>query len=691
MINIRNAAPRSILKGIKDESGRAPVVEPELIPSHLAHTFIFAERGLLTPQLVVGDSLTTMYGAKSFDYRSKFANHQTVLVNTINGEANSQMVQRVVPADAKTATLVLWLDVVADEVPQFERNLDGSFKLSELSERIPSALKVNGWRARYVIEALPVDEQGVPVALGSLDTKVGGLTSVKDGSQSEMYPIHAFSVSSPGSFGNLVGIRLSAPTTESSSPIDDTTAEEAKAYLYRFALVERPDEFSTPNLIETIQGEQTVDFAYKEGVINTRTDSEVSASDILLQSWNAPAINGIPPTVGVINDHHIYAENIELLLAQFQATEAEHGLISDSEDDLHLFNFIGGTSINNTPYYSYVVEGPASNGVLLTETSTHYAKGGADGTLDFATFDKLVANACANYGDLAGFDFLDTAIYPQSCIYDTGFTLDTKKKLLTVLGRRKDMYVVLSTQDVSAKQNTPSEESSIAISLRTAARMYPESEIYGTPVCRAIVIGHSGYLINSKWKNLTPLTIEFAAKSARYMGAGNGIWKSAQSFSISPANQVTMFRNVNASFKKVDVRSQDWENGLVWVQNYDRRSLFFPAFQTVYDDDSSILNSFFNMAIAVELEKIADRAWRDLTGIDGLTPEQFIARSNRIISEAVAGRFDGRVVIEVETILTAADTQRGYSWSCNIIMYGNNMMTVGSFTIVARRREDLAQ
>lgn len=676
MINIRNAAPRSILKGIKDESGRAPVVEPELIPSHLAHTFIFAERGLLTPQLVVGDSLTTMYGAKSFDYRSKFANHQTVLVNTINGEANSQMVQRVVPADAATATLVLWLDVVADDVAQFERNLDGSFKLSELSARIPTNTNIDGFRVRWVVEALPKGVDGAVVGLAELDPKVGGLTSVKDGSQSQMYPIHAFSVSSPGAFGNLVGIRLSAPTTESASPIDDTTAEEAKAYLYRFALVERPDEFSTPNAIETRQGEQSVDFAYKEGVINTRTDSEVSANDILLQSWNAPAINGIPPTVGVINDHHIYADNIELLLAKFQAVEAEYGLISDSEDDMHLFNFIGGSSINNVPYYSYSVEGPASNGVLLTESSTHYAKGGLDGTLDFATFDKLVANATANYGDLAGFDFLDTAIYPQSCI---------------VLGKRKDMYVVLSTQDVSAKQNTPSEESSIAIALRTAARMYPESEIYGTPVCRAIVIGHSGYLINSKWKNLTPLTIEFAAKSARYMGAGNGIWKSAQSFSISPANQVTMFRNVNASFKKVDVRSQDWDNGLVWVQNYDRRSLFFPAFQTVYDDDSSILNSFFNMAVAVELEKIADRAWRDLTGIDGLTPEQFIARSNRLITEAVAGRFDGRVVIEVETILTAADTQRGYSWSCNIIMYGNNMMTVGSFTIVARRREDLAQ
>lgn len=686
MVNIRNASPLAILKGFKDESGRPPVIEPEQIASHLAHTFIFAERGSLVPQLVVGDSLITTYGAKSFDYRAKFANHQTVLVNTINGEANAQMVQRLVPADATTATLVLWLDVVADNVPQFERNTDGSFKLSVLSERIPTATVVAGFRVRWSVSALEAGK-----SLAELESKVGTLTSSLGDEQSTMYPIHAFTIDSPGSYGNLVGIRLSAPTTESASPIDDTTAEEAKAYMYRFSMVERPDEFSTPNVKETILGEQSVDFTYKAGVINSRTEKLVSVDDALLQAWNAPSVNGIPAKVGVINDHHVYADNIALLLKRFQTAEAEYDLISAEEEDVNLFNFVGGTSINNVPYYTYVVEGPAAGGVLLTESSTHYAKGGSDGTLSFTTFDSLVANAVSNYGDLPGFDFLDSAIYPQSCIYDTGFTLPTKKKLLTVLGRRKDMWVVLSTQDVSAKQNTPSEESSIAVALRTAARMYPESEIYGTSVCRAIVIGHSGYLINSQWTKLTPLTIEFAAKSARYMGAGNGIWKSAASFSISPANQVTLFRGVNASFKRADVRSLDWDNGLVWVQNYDRRSLFFPAFQTVYDDDSSVLNSFFNMAIATELEKVAERVWRDLVGIDSLTPEQFIARSNRLIVERTAGRFDGRVVIEADTFLTAADTQRGYSWSCNIIMYGNNMMTVGSFTIVARRREDLVQ
>lgn len=684
MINIKNGAPRAILQGIKDESGRAPVIEPELLPSHLPHVFLFAERGPVLPQLVVGDSLLTTYGAKSFDLRSKYANHQTILANVVNAEANSMMVQRVVPADAKVATLVLWLDLIADDITDYTRNADGTFLLDQMGERVALPTKISGYRSRWSIKALPDGK-----TLAELTSTIGALTNI-GGAQSTQYPIHAFSVSSAGEYGNLVGIRLSSPTTESATPIDDVAVEEAKAYLYRLALVERPSINSTPVVLDTRMGEASVNFTYKQGVVNARTDSELSYNDVLLQGWNAAAVNGIPPTIGPVDQMYVYEDNIELILGLLNAAEDLHTLETTPVDAHHLFNFIGGHDHRGVPYYSYTVEGPSLGGILLTEKSTHYALGGADGTMTFASFDQAVADICTNYG-IAGFDFLDSAIYPQSCIYDSGFTLPTKKALLTVLGRRKDMYVVLSTQDVSGPQNSPSEESSIAISLRTAARMYPESEVYGTPVCRAMVIGHSGYLINSKWKSLTPLTVEFAQKCAAYMGAGNGVWKSAKAFDISPANQVLMFRNVNATFKKVEVRSQDWDNGLVWAQNFDRRSLFFPGFQTVYDDDSSILNSFFNMAVAVELEKIAERTWRRLTGISSLTNDQFIARSNRIIQDAVAGRFDGRVVIVADTFYTEADAQRGYSWSCRIVMYGNNMKTVGSFTIVARRREDLDQ
>ena len=54
-------------------------------------------------------------------------------------------------------------------------------------------------------------------------------------------------------------------------------------------------------------------------------------------------------------------------------------------------------------------------------------------------------------------------------------------------------------------------------------------------------------------------------------------------------------------------------------------------------------------------------------------------------------RFDERVVIVPDTYETKYDEQRGYSETCKIHVYGNNMKTVTSFTVVAHRRSELDQ
>lgn len=716
---IINAAPRAILQGIRDVSGRPPVYEPEALPTHLPHVYLFTQRGPTTPQLVSGDSMVTMYGAKSFDYRSPFVTHQTVLANRVNAQGNQLMVQRVQPADAAPpATLRLAVDVMTDQIPQYERDIDGRFKLDETGQKIPTGTTVEGRVYRWLLQqvgdegmgggtssdgtttteitrvteddVIRMTEEGdirtLENELGTAATSVGGMVNGA-GTQSTIYPILEFEVQDFGSYGNNVGIRLSAPTTQSSVPVDDATLMDQLAYLFRIQLVERADKGSTPVVIETLHGEQFLDFAFKDGVYNPRTDQELSFGQTFLEAWNQEASGGYPAIRGPIGNYHIYHDYLEQLLEDAQAVEAAYGTVPEDPEAKHLVNLLTGYTHDATPYYALTVRGPSADGVLFTENSTHYCRGGYDGVMTFGTFDAEVARQLENYGDLEA-DLMDLSYYPQSVIYDTGFTLETKKKMFVPMGRRKDLWVVVSTQDVSMPQNRPSEESSIAVSLRTAARMYPESEIYGTSVCRAIVMGHSGFLVNSTYKGLLPLTIEFADKCARYMGAGNGIWDDGLGFDMPPNNQVKLFRGVNAPFKKATIRNRDWDAGLVWVQNYDRRSLFWPAVQTVYDDDTSVLNAAINMIIAVDLEKIAHQTWQDLTGITTLTPGQFIERSNRLIQERTTKKYDGRVIIEPETFLTENDSQRGYSWSCNIHMYAPNMKTVGTFTIVSHRRED---
>jgi hypothetical protein len=686
MSAILNAAPKAILTGVKDESGGTLPVVPEQIPSHLPHVFLFTEKGPLEPQLVSGGSAVRMFGAKTFDYRGKYANHQTVLANTVNGNGNSMIVQRMKPEDAApAATLTLALEVVADELTAYDRNDDGTFTLDQDGERVPSGGTTPGHKARWVIAPA---EDGI---IGQTAVMAGSLTG-SGGEQSTVYPIMDLQVSDFGSHGNLKGIRLWAPTARSTSPANEDVILDQNAFLYRMQMIQRPDAKTQPNVVETIAGSQSVEFALKPGAINTKVDRELYVESILLNAYRD--LDVAPPQFGPFNSLHLYSDNLETVLDLIFATEQpmQPEWPTDVEEGRHLVNLVGGENVDGSPYYTFRVLGSADGGVELTSASNHYASGGTDGSMDLESFDTLVANQVANYGDLE-YSFMDSAMWPQSVIYDSGFTLDTKKKMLTPIGRRKDISVVLSTQDVTSngyRQNTAEEESSMAIALRAAARMYPESEVFGTPVCRAMVIGHSGHLINSQYRGLVPLTIELADKASRFMGAGNGIWNRDRGFDTAPYNQISMFKDVNCAYKPQNVYDKDWDSGLVWVQNFDRRSLFFPAVQTVYDDSTSVLNSAINMFIIVEIEKVAERAWRRLTGTSKLTRDQFIERSDALIEELTAGRFDDRVIVQPRTYFTDFDEALGYSWSCDIELYLNNMMTVGTYTIIARRRSDFA-
>lgn len=701
MSNSISAAPYLNLTGALDDSIRAPVQEPEQVPTHLPHVFLYAERGPTRPQLASGSVFQTLFGSKTLDSRSPYFNHQSELAATVMGAGNSVFVQRLKPADAgPNARLLISLDIVADQIQQYERNQDKSFKLDASGNKIPltgGAGKIAGHRGKFVTNDWTAGATVQP--FGEVTAKVGSITSSAD-VQSTVFPILELEANFFGAYGNNLGLRLTAPTLKSAVAVNADLVTAAKAYIYRLSLVNRLTESSTVNITPTLGGDQSIDFALKSNAVDPASDTEIALEDVFMNIYqSADPASGMSPIYGPFGKIKVYHENLETVLAMIAEAEAPLGLLPELEMDetseyLHVVNLFGAASEQGVPYYSYELEGAATGGVRFTEATAVWAQGGSDGTMDFESHDELVRNIMLNYAT-SEFDLIDDAKYPFSFYYDSGYTLDTKLSLLNPIGHRKDVGVVLSTQDVSQPLNSAAIESSMAITLKNAARLFPESEIHGTPVCRAIVVGHAGDLIGSKYKGPNgnkhlPLTIEFAAKAAAYMGAGTGIWASANAFDQSPMNQIQKFKNLNVTFKSANARQQDWRNGLIWAQNYDMRSIFWPALQTVYDNDTSILNNFFNMAIVIDLEKVSQRAWRDLVGTSGkMSKAVFIQRSNQLIMDRVEGKYDSRVTIRPDTYFTAADEQRGYSWRTDIHMYGENMRTVGTATIIAHRSSDL--
>lgn len=719
-MNIINAAPKAYLLGTEDISGGQLVVEPELLPTHLPHVYLFAEKGNTLPQLVVGDSAIRYFGSRTFNLRDKFATHQNLLYNACTKYGNSMLVQRVIPADAPPpAGFALWLDLSAeDEVAQYERNADGSIKkdgttglaIPLLSTGTP--VKLPGYIGRIVVTALPrinaagviitpamiatynggdtsVDIKAVSNLMGSLSPVTGAITNT-DSVVSTRYPLMEYEVSHVGSYGDNYGIRFWPSTAKSSTPPDLRAVSDNTAFIYNMQIVRRPDAISTPVIERTLDSEMSVPFMFKPGALNHATDQELYINLRAITPWqNLESVTGIP-LHGPFGRNHTYQTNIETVSGLIAVRENDiNSSVSDAPADRLLINWMTAENLDGNAYYSYQLQGPSQGGYLLNGASTIYATGGGDGTMSFTTFDALVKTQLEGYGDLEA-PLLDMAQYPVSVLYDTGFTLPTKKKMFVPMGRRKDINVIISTQAGNEDPNTESEDSSIGIVLQTEARLYPESETYGTGTCRAMIVGHSGYLLGSQWSANTPITVYIAERFAEYMGSGTGIWNSKKKPDKSPNNQITGFREVNNRYKKDDARIKDWTNGLVWAQHVDRRTLFIPAYQTVYADDTSTLNNIFTSFIIGDLEKICFRTWAQLTGDNSLTEEQYIARSNELILDAVRNKYDERAVIIPETYISGGDAARGYSFSCKINMYTNTMKTVGSFTIVARRRTELA-
>lgn len=692
---IVNGAPMTIALGTNDRSKRAPVYEPEVLPTHLAKLYIYAKEGPLTPELVVGNGRNRLYGEDSFDLRKPWANHATVLCNTLNAAANSMMIERIRPTDAPDPSNVrIYLDVLETKIPEYQRNEDGGYVRDALNQPVTTGNMIDGYRCKWVREHIAAGEDGSSM-FGMGEIKPGDQVDTTTGIQSKRYPWQDLEVANFGKYGDDCGFRMWAPTTKSNNPISEVLLKQCKTYPVRVALVRRADAQSTPKIVENNYGEQSMEFVFKPDTINPANDTVVSlGSELISYYQDLGNANGMPPKFGPFGRIHTYNEIIDDLLGDFYAAEQSYADqftdFAGVDDEHHLFNAVGGVTSQNTPYYSYQLVSDGVDAIRFTENNNVMATGGGDGTMSDELFAKLVKERVTEYGNIYS-SLQDTARNPESIIYDSGFPIETKYALCNFISVRKDTFVVLSTYIVGTPPPSASDESSLAITLRTRLQAYPESDYFGTATMRGTVSCRCGKLLNSKFRGYLPLSIELAYKAAKFMGAGDGVWDSQEAFDQDGKNQVELFdpMSVNVTFTPAPVKNKDWTNGLVWVESYKRRSLYFPAMKTIYPDDSSVLTGLITVMCTVELQKVGDRCRRFLSGNQKLTNAQLKQRGEKFVEDNVTGRFDNRFIIVPEIFFTDADIARGFSWNLRIKQYAPNMKTVGQVSVESYRIEDL--
>lgn len=704
MSQIYNAAPKTVLRGIQDLSSRTLPIEPEVLPTHLPKVYIYAQKGPTTPELVVGNSRSQMYGDATFDERSPWATHQTVLSNKVNAEGNAQMIERILPTDiGPRANFTLWLDVLETDVTVYERNQDGTFVLDETGAKVAATpgATVPGYKIKWVLtsETTKANESKFGTQTQTPGDQTDGAT------QSVRYPIAQWWASSYGSVYNLSGIRLSAPTQSTLAPVDEQVLTVTKSYPFRISAIRKAKPTSSPQVVLTEFGETYFDFTLKPGTAHPQYSSEMYLQDIFLDKYQNIGDPAFPKKYGDFGGIKVYQDNVDdvlelLYVAEKDVADAHTDFSADGTDEKYMVNLFTATNSDGAPYNSIELITSPTAPVTLNENTSLYAAGATDGTMkeysmlpdgseDPNSFHALVGERVAQYADENSY-LQDTAMYPESIIYDTGFPEATKQELIKFISVRRDTFVVLSPYVVGGPQMSAANENSMATALMARIQSYPESDYFGTAVTRGLIMGRNGVLKNSLYRNRLPLTIELAAMASRMMGAGNGRWKEEALFDKAPNNQINMFRDINVTFTSTKVRNKDWDVGLNWVQTSTRQSYFIPALQTVYNNDTSVLNSFFFAMCCVEMQKVAERVWRLFSGAVSLEDPVLFDRVNRAVEERSVGRFASLFKIVPAAYKTEADQARGYSYTLPISIYGNVMSTVATVELKAYRLSDLA-
>lgn len=669
-----NGAPRHYMNGIKDNSQRAEVLSTEQMGSMIPHILGFAERGGMDPIHLNASGIAKRHGSKTLDPTSDYGTHTTVLAEAIARGGASMVFQRLKPSDAETATLTLSLEIVGDTWDTPQRDANGRIVYDASGNPVPIETSVQttaGLKLRWLVGTLSGE-------LGARVNAAGDLSGT--GGASTVYPILDLPVSSFGKYGDNIGLSMWAPIADGGSDsLNGDLVDEQQAMLYRLQLVERNPATGSKNIIQTINGANSIDFATKETFVDPLSNVSYAFEDRVHPSYDGS--DEAVPFDAPFEEGHFYRDNWYAIATQIFSTEATPSLL----DTVDMVNLLSCKATDGAEYHSARVVGTANQGVNMTRSAVHYASGGSDGTMTNSTLDALAAEVFANY-TTGEYKLHDIARYPMNYYIDSGFSTETTKAMGAILGHRPDVILMASPQDASRPLNTPEEDSSIGLSIANAFRLNPESDLYGTGTCRAFVCKGAGNWKETGYKGVLPMVIQLAERFASF--AGGYEFANEASFDSGRSKRLSGWKNHNIVYQSDTIQDDDWAAGLITPAWIDRKTLYFPAVQTVYTSDRSVLNNPFFVLIASVVTRESAAAHRELVGNASLTAPQYASEMMRLISEACSpARFADKGTVTPTTYYTNIDAANGNSSTTDIEISSPMMMKANTFTLLASRLE----
>ena len=413
-------------------------------------------------------------------------------------------------------------------------------------------------------------------------------------------------------------------------------------------------------------------------------------------------------------------------LQAFRDQTAYYNAVADLSSPW-MMNIVSGINLDGNPYFTVVVNDSKSIGTVpdfsecetnkddgtkladylhwakadLVSDVMHYALNGRDGDLTdwghearIRQFYGLTFQYEDNWNPK---NIVDRGRFPFNTIFDTGYTLKTKKALCDFLTVREDVKVVLSTQncnyylkdDSKAESssnpamapvlNTMAQDESVGTALQSRVQLMRESVVKGTACCRATIFAHAG-TIYSIYKRIVPMTLWSAIRGSEHYNtvSMNGTCKGW------PNSQVDIFKTLNWVAPDEASHERHWNLGINYVQYYDMDNLHFPSIRTVYKYDTSVLlDDEFTDAI-VFVKQAARDSWATYVGMD--TPQAvYEAMITKDLSARLLQIFNGRYTFDVQAYQTVEEANRGYVQHVAITITSPAVKRVWLVDVICRR------
>lgn len=463
--NVR-ATPRAIVNGISDGSGVNITAIDEKIPGHLPLVFIMSEKGPDTIEFINNENYLKKYGVKTFVEGSEFFTHQTSLMQKFLKNGNAVMVKRIIPTEAKKAMIRLSLEVIPTTIPVYELYPNGEIIHDTINgvltpritdQIIGSRLVWHSGLADAVMEDLKELEFGEAKIIEayrtasdrSVDNKV---LSNLEGVTSRLYPIMDIELSDYGSFGNKFGIELLDVTAEGIDALN--LMMDLSDFIYKVRVIELDDYGLAKRLIRTSNGEMNT-------LVTFSSDSYLSNGN-----YNYSIESVIADKYPQLNNIHLYKDNLTEVTYDLVNGYSKEGydVLGELNNSYNnndyllnegIINLIHGKDSQNQMYRTFTVDDSYKFLGIDLAKKPLMANGGSDGLLtteagtnnilaNLEIFDGRVREYLTEWGSEDPL-LNDPAKNPFTTIWDSGFSMGTKKAFIHPLKQRDDIWCVLST------------------------------------------------------------------------------------------------------------------------------------------------------------------------------------------------------------------------------------------------------